>query len=76
MLIENEKRSITEQYFHDAWSELTDHDFEPDMIAEVFIEIALKQLVAERGYERASKLLSHLNELDKMGILPNNRTLQ
>ena len=75
-LIEKEKRALAEECFREVWSELFDEGVDSAVIAEVFVESALKQLVIERGNERASKLLAHFRELDEMGFLPSSRTLQ
>ncbi len=75
-LIENEKRALIEQCFREVWAELTDEDIEPGLVAEVFAEATLKRLAKERGGEKASKLIAHLIELDEMGFLPPERTLQ
>ncbi|MEM9279851.1 MAG: hypothetical protein AAGA76_14885, partial [Pseudomonadota bacterium] len=57
-LIENEKRSLVEECFREVWTELTDEGIDPSVVAEVFVESALKRLVSERGDEQASKLLA------------------
>ena len=75
-LIENEKRALVEECFREVWAELTEEAIDPALIAETFIESALKRLVVERGNEQASKLLAHFRELDEMGFLPSTRTLQ
>lgn len=75
-LIENEKRALAEECFREVWNELTDEGIDANIIAEVFVEAALKRLVDERGNDQASKLISHFKELDEMGFLPSNRTIQ
>ncbi|MEM7067804.1 MAG: hypothetical protein AAF478_02890 [Pseudomonadota bacterium] len=76
LLIENEKRSLIEEYFTDAWNELSEEGIDPKLVAEVFTEFTLRNLAKERDGASVSALLSHLNELDQMGFLPAGRTLQ
>ena len=47
-LIEKEKRALIEECFHEVWTELTDEDIDPGLIAEVFAEAVLKRVTAER----------------------------
>lgn len=75
-LIEKEKRALALECFREVWSELSEEGIDSAVIAEVFVESALKQLVLERGNQRASELLAHFRELDEMGFLPSTRTLQ
>lgn len=75
-LIEKEKRALALECFREVWSELSEEGIDSAVIAEVFVESALKQLVLEKGNQRASELLAHFRELDEMGFLPSTRTLQ
>jgi len=75
-LIENEKRALIEECFHEVWTELVEEDIDAGLVAEVFAEAVLKRLTVERGSQQASKVIAHLNELDQMGFLPLVRTLQ
>ncbi len=75
-LIANEKRELVRECFREVWEELSLEDIEPDMIAEVFIDSALKRLISERGGQEASKLIAHFKELDEIGFLPGRHTLQ
>ena len=76
ILINNEKRALVEECFLEVWTELTEEGIDPAVIAEIFVEAALKRLVREKGNEHASRLLAHFRELDEMGFLPPTRTLQ
>lgn len=75
-LMEDAKRSLTEEYFEEAWLELREDGVSARTIAEVYIDLALKKLIAEKGGEEASELISHFKALDDMGFIPGNRTLQ
>lgn len=75
-LIEQEKRALARECFNEMWDELTDEHLGPEMIAEECVEAALQRLVAERGEHVATKLISHFKQLDEMGLLPENRSLQ
>ena len=75
-LIENEKRELVRERFHETWEELGLEDIEPDMIAEIFIDAALKRLISERGGKEASKLIAHFKELDEIGFLSERHTIQ
>jgi len=75
-LIEDEKRALVRECFSDVWEELSEEGVEIGMVAEVFIESALKKLVSERGNKEASKLIAHFKQMDEMGFLPERHTLQ
>ena len=75
-LIENEKRELVRECFRETWEELRLEDIEPDMIAEIFVDAALKRLISERGGPEASKLIAHFMELDEIGFLSERHTIQ
>jgi len=75
-LIDQEKRSLAKEYFADAWAEVQVENLGTDLVAEVFIQEIIERLAIERGSEEASKLIKHFKNLDEMGILPLQRTLQ
>ena len=75
-LIENEKRALARECFFEMWEELSEEELEPEIIAEECVEAALKRLVAERGHQVVSQLISHFKQLDEMGLIPEKRSLQ
>ena len=75
-LIENEKRELVRECFRETWEELRLEDIEPDLIAENFIDAALKQLICERGGQNATRLIAHFKELDEIGVLSERHTIQ
>jgi hypothetical protein len=75
-LIEKEKRSLAGEYFEEAWMEMREDGLSARLIAEVYIDLALKKLVVENGDAEASKLLAHFRKLDEMGFIPASHTLQ
>ncbi|MEM7215861.1 MAG: hypothetical protein AAF423_09980 [Pseudomonadota bacterium] len=75
-LIEREKRALAEECCQEVWTELLDEGIDPSLIAEIFMESALKCLVRERGNDQATRLIAHFREMDERGLLPTIRTLQ
>jgi len=75
-LIEQEKRSLAAEYFEEAWLEMRDDGLNAKLIAEVFMDLALKKLINEKGDQEASRMIAHFKELDDMGFIPANRTIQ
>ena len=75
-LIEREKRALAKEYFDDVWANASADGIDVEILSETFIEGALRELVASNGNAEASKLIAHFKNLDDMGFLPTNRTLQ
>ncbi len=75
-LIDQEKRALAKEYFSDIWSDIQAENLGTELIVEVFIQEAIERLANEKGMEEASKLITHFKNLDELGILPLQRTLQ
>lgn len=75
-LIQREKKALAKEYFADIWEDIQAEDLGTDLIVEVFVQEAIERLATERGIEEVSKLISHLKNLDELGILSLQRTLQ
>lgn len=75
-LIQIEMRALAAEYFEDVWKDVIAEDLDIQLIAEVFIESALKKVTQERGEITASELVSHFNKMDEIGFLPEARVLQ
>ena len=75
-LIDQEKRELAKEYFSDIWTDIQAENLGTDLIVEVFIQEAIERLANDRGTEEVSKLISHFKDLDELGILPVQRTLQ
>ena len=75
-MIDREKRALVKEYFSDIWSDIQAEDLGTDLIVEVFIQEAIEKLANEKGTEEVSRLISHFKNLDELGILPVQRTLQ
>lgn len=75
-LIDQEKRALAKEYFSDIWTDIQAENLGTDLIVEVFIQEAIERLANEKGMEQASKLISHFKNLDELGVLPLQRTLQ
>jgi len=75
-LIEKEKKALAKEYFDDIWSDIQAEDLGTDLIVEVFVHQALERLASEKGVEQVSRLIAYFKNLDEMGILPAERTLQ
>ncbi|MEO0329483.1 MAG: hypothetical protein AAF217_12900 [Pseudomonadota bacterium] len=76
VLIEREKRAYTQETFNEVWDDLRKEDIEPAFIAEIFIHDTLRRLAEEHGNDKVSKMLSHFNELNEMGVIVSERTIQ
>jgi len=75
-LIDQEKRALAKEYFSDIWSDIQAENLGTDIVVEVFIQEAIERLANEKGLEQASKLITHFKNMDELGILPLQRTLQ
>lgn len=75
-LIDQEKRALAKEYFSDIWTDIQAENLGTDLIVEVFIQEAIERLANEKGMEQASKLITHFKNLDELGVLPLQRTLQ
>ena len=75
-LIDQEKRALAKEYFSDIWSDIQAENLGTELIVEVFIQEAIERLANEKGMEEASRLITHFKNLDELGILPLQRTLQ
>lgn len=75
-LIDQEKRALAKEYFSDIWADIQAENLGTHLIVEVFIQEAIERLANEKGMEEASKLITHFKNLDELGILPLQRTLQ
>lgn len=75
-LIDQEKRALAKEYFADLWADIQVENLGTEMIVEVFVQEAIEHLANEKGSEEASKLISHFKNMDELGILPLQRTLQ
>jgi len=75
-LIEKEKKALAKEYFKDIWSDIQVEDLGTDLVVEVFVHEALERLASEKGVEQVTRLIAHFKNLDEMGILPAERTLQ
>lgn len=75
-LIEREKKALAKEYFSDIWTDIKDENLETELVVEVFVQEALERLANEKGMEQASKLITHFKNLDELGILPAERTIQ
>ena len=75
-LIAREKRALIREYFEDVWTELKNEGLETPVIVETFVEAALDRLANESGSEEASRLIAHIKNLEEMGFLPADRTIQ
>jgi len=75
-LILNEKKAITRDLIDSAWDEAVSEDIETSLIAEMYIEIALEKLSSAGNTSDVSRLIQHFKNLDELGYLPSNTTLQ
>lgn len=75
-LIDQEKKALAKEYFSDIWSDIQAENLGTELIVEVFIQEAIERLANEKGLEQASKLISHFKNMDELGTLPVQRTLQ
>lgn len=75
-LIDQEKRALAKEYFSDIWTDIQAENLGTHLIVEVFIQEAIERLAFEKGMDEASKLITHFKNLDELGILPLQRTLQ
>lgn len=75
-LIDQEKRALAKEYFSDIWTDIQAENLGTQLIVEVFIQECIERLASEKGMEEASKLITHFKNLDELGILPLQRTLQ
>lgn len=75
-LIENEKRELVRECFLETWEELSLEGIDPEIIAEIFIDAALKRLISQGGGQEASNLITHFKQLDETGFLAGRHTLQ
>lgn len=75
-LIEQEKRALAKEYFSDIWADIQAENLGTELIVEVFIQEAIERLANEKGMDEASKLITHFKNLDELGVLPIQRTLQ
>ena len=75
-LIEKEKRSLAGEYFEEAWQGMQQDGLSADIVAEVYIDLALKKLISEKGGSEASKLIAHFKQMDDMGFIPATGTIQ
>lgn len=75
-LIDQEKRALAKEYFSDIWSDIQAENLGTDLVVEVFVQEAIERLANEKGLEQASKLITHFKNMDELGILPLQRTLQ
>lgn len=75
-LIDQEKRALAKEYFSDIWTDIQPENLGTQLIVEVFIQEAIERLANEKGMDEASKLITHFKNLDELGILPVQRTLQ
>lgn len=75
-LIEQEKRSLACEYFEEAWLEMREDGLSAKLIAEVYIDLALKKLILEQGGSEATKLITYFKELNEMGFIQGSRTIQ
>lgn len=75
-LIDQEKRALAKEYFSDIWAEIQVENLDTELIVEVFMQEAIERLANERGSEEVSRLIAHFKDMDELGILPVQRTLQ
>ncbi len=75
-LIDQEKRALAKEYFSDIWADIQAENLGTELIVEVFVQEAIERLANEKDMEEASKLISHFKNMDELGILPVQRTLQ
>ena len=75
-LIDQEKKALAKEYFSDIWSDIQAENLGTELVVEVFIQEAIERLANEKGLEQASKLISHFKNMDELGTLPVQRTLQ
>lgn len=75
-LIEKEKKALAKEYFDDIWSDIQAESLDTELIAEVFVQQTLERLANEKGMEEASRLIAYFKNMDELGILPSQRTLQ
>jgi hypothetical protein len=75
-LIEKEKKALAREYFSEIWADIKIENLETELIAEVFVQEALERLADENGLEKASKLITYFKDMDELGVLPVQRTLQ
>ena len=75
-LIEEQQRELARQYFAEIWENAVADGIDTEIVAEVIIERSLHEIARHQGNNAASRLISHFNELDKLGFLPVSQTLQ
>ena len=76
IIIEKEMRSLARDYFDELWNELEEANLDASVIGEALIERILEKVASQQGEASASKIVSHIAELEQLGTLCGPRILQ
>lgn len=74
--IEDEKKAIIQQMFFDLWEDADEQGIEPELVAEILFESALRELVTKNGDGETERMLTRLRQLDEHGAFLPRFTLQ
>jgi len=75
-LAHEEQSEIMQQWFCELWEDAVEQGLDPEIIARVVIEGAVRELVHNSGEKAASRLVTRMKELEEHGAFLSEVTLQ
>lgn len=73
---ETEQTRMIQQWFDELWEDAGEAEMEPELVARIFIQSSIRELVLKNGSQETSRIVSELKQMDEHGAFLAEITLQ
>ena len=71
-----EHSRLIQQWFDELWEDANEAEIAPELVARVFIQSSIRELVLKNGSQETGRIVSELKQMDEHGAFLAEITLQ